>query len=286
LKDPHVNEVTGSLEHEFPGSISLRGLWVFKETGNDFNTVNVGIPYGAYAIPVVREIPGPNGLYGAGYDGSGQDITLYDFTANYKGASHVLNEFLNRPSSLNDHYNSFEATLNKRAGGGRYFFSTAFLATKSHAFINGIPQSPDAALFNVNNTWDWTYRLSASYRAPWDVNISSLNTIQAGIPSQNTYTFREVDPNGGACLCNIGNQTVPVEPFGAERGPVRSNWNLRASKTLTIRQTRKLSIDVDVLNVLNSNPSWNTSYLLGPTYNYITSIQPPRIARLGVTFMF
>jgi hypothetical protein len=281
-----VNEVTGSLEHEFRGSVSLRGLWVFKESENDFNTLNIGIPYSAYSVPVVREIPGTNGLYGASYNGSGQAITLYDFTPNYKGSSHVINEFLNRPSANNDHYNSFEATLNKRAGADRWFFSTAFLATKNHALINGIPQSPNAALFNVNNTWDWTYRLSASYRAPYGVSISSLYTLMRGIPGQRTYTFRATDPNGGAPLSDIGNLTVPLDPFGSEIGPVRPNWNLRASKTLTVGQTRRLSIDLDVLNVLNSNPSWATSYLSGPTYLYVTSIQPPRIARFGVSFEF
>jgi hypothetical protein len=40
------------------------------------------------------------------------------------------------------------------------------------------------------------------------------------------------------------------------------------------------------LNVLNSNPSWATTYASGPTFGYITSIQPPRIARFGVAFEF
>jgi len=62
--------------------------------------------------------------------------------------------------------------------------------------------------------------------------------------------------------------------------------NLRVSKTFTLRHTRRISIDVDVLNALNSNPSWNTSYVSGPTYLYVTSIQPPRIARFGVSFEF
>jgi len=52
------------------------------------------------------------------------------------------------------------------------------------------------------------------------------------------------------------------------------------------RHTRRISIDVDVLNALDSNPSWNTSYVSGPTYLYVTSIQPPRIARFGVSFEF
>jgi len=57
-------------------------------------------------------------------------------------------------------------------------------------------------------------------------------------------------------------------------------------KEIKLPSKRKAAVDFDVLNVLNSNPAWNTSYVSGPTFGQITSVQPPRIARVGVTFEF
>ena len=204
----------------------------------------------------------------------------------FRGNKFVQNEYLKRSSDHNDHYNSFEVTLNKRAGGDRWFGSTAFLATKNHRFITGIPQSPNDQLFSLDTAWDWAYRLAGSYRAPYGVSFSSLCTLFRGVPGQRTYIFRATDPNGGAPLSQLGNLTVRLDPFGTERGPVRPNWNLRASKSFALNQARKISLDLDVLNVLNSNPTWASTYASGPTYGLVTSIQPPRIARINVGFEF
>jgi hypothetical protein len=284
LRDPHTNEATGSIEHEFPGFVSMRGLWVFKETVNDYQAVNIAIPFSAWSIPVVRKDPGPDGIYGTADDGG--YVTLHDFTPDYRGSQFVVNEYENRPPGQNDHYNSFELTLNKRAAAGRWFGSTSFLATKNHRFIIGIPQNPNQQLFDLDSTWDWTYRLSGSYRLPYGVSLSGLYTLMRGIPGQRTYVFRAADPNGGLPLRQVGNLTVPLEAFGTERGPVRPNLNFRVSRMLILPRNLRLSLDVDVLNVLNSNPSWATSYASGPTYGFVTSIQPPRIARIGLAFEF
>src|SRR5216684_871046 len=96
LKVPHTHEATASLEREFPGSTSLRALWVFKQTVNDYQSVNILRPYGAYSIPVVRIDPGPDGVYHTADDGG--LVTLYDYTADYKGGRFVLNQYLNRSS--------------------------------------------------------------------------------------------------------------------------------------------------------------------------------------------
>jgi hypothetical protein len=116
--------------------------------------------------------------------------------------------------------------------------------------------------------------------------VSSLYTLNSGKSGQRTFLFRQNDPLGGAPLSNTGNLSQRLEPFGASRGPLLPNWNLKASKEFAVTSARRFAVDFDVLNVLNSNPAWNTSYVSGPTYGQITSVQPPRIARIGLTFEF
>jgi hypothetical protein len=284
LTKPYVQQATASLEREFSGSMSVRALYVYMSEHHIQSVVNVLRPYGAYSIPVARKDPGADGLYNTADDGG--PVTLWDYTSAYRGGAFVRNEYSNADSDHTDRYNSIEFTVIKRPSRNRWFFTTAFLATKNHRNLTANIQSPNDEVFNLDATWDWNYRLSGAYRAPFDVTISSLYTLNSGKAGQRTFLFRQNDPLGGAALSNTGNLSQRLEPFGASRGPVLSNWNLKVGKEFRLSTKRKAAVDFDLLNVLNSNPAWNTSYVSGPTFGQITSVQPPRIARVGVTFEF
>jgi hypothetical protein len=79
------------------------------------------------------------------------------------------------------------------------------------------------------------------------------------------------------------NQPANGREFGEVRGPIRQLLNLRASKEFRLGAGRKLVVDVDAFNALNSNTeSATTSYVSGRTFGYATRIVPPRALRLGV----
>jgi hypothetical protein len=233
---------------------------------------------------VVRKDPGPDGVYNSVDDGG--QVTLWDYTSDYRGSAFVRNQIVNPSPAQNDRFDSFEVSLVKRPSASRWFATTAFLLTKNHRYLVTAVQSPNDEPFALDETWDWNYRLAAAYRGPAQINVSSLYTVTNGLPGQRTYIFRGVDPNGGAPIANFGNITQRLEPFGANRGPVRSNWNLKVSKLISLTARQKIAIDFDLLNVLNANPSWGTNYASGPTFGLITSVQPPRIARFGVAYEF
>jgi hypothetical protein len=279
-----VQQATASLEREFRGSMSVRALYVYMTEQRIQSIVNVLRPYDAYSVQVVRKDPGPDGLYSTADDGGA--VTLWDYTSAYRGAAFVRNEYANADHVHTDRYNSIEMTVIKRPSSARWFFTTAFLATKNQRHLIPNVQSPNDEVFDVDQTWDWNYRLSGAYRLPYDVTVSSLFTLNSGKAGQRTFLFRQTDPLGGAPLANTGNLTQRLEPFGASRGPMLQNWNLKIGKEFKVSATRKAAVDLDVMNVLNSNPAWNTSYVSGPTYGQITSVQPPRIARIGLTFQF
>ena len=47
-----------------------------------------------------------------------------------------------------------------------------------------------------------------------------------------------------------------------------------------------MSLEFDLFNALNANDATAHSMRSGPTYNQITAILPPRVARFGVTYSF
>jgi len=282
LQLPRTHEVTASVEREVTPSLSVRGLYVYKLTASDYQAVNIARPFGVYNIPISRQDPGPDGVTGTADDGG--VITLYDYDPAYRGAKFVVNEYQNRPSNRNDHTNSIEFTLNKRQQG-KWSGETSFLATKYHRYIVGIPQSPNDQVFDLDTTWELTYRLAGTFRAPYGIDLSGFYTAFNGVVGQRTYLFRS--------LPQLGTFNMRMEPFGAERGPVRSNVNVRAAKAFALARGRQLKAEVDVVNVFNSNAPWAITYTSGPTFGYVNagsgvggSLTPPRVLRFGATFSF
>jgi len=204
-------------------------------------------------------------------------VTIYDYNTTYRGSQFVVNQYGNRSRDHDDHANSLELSLSKR-GTGIWSVETSFLATKNHRLLVGIPQSPNDLFFPVDDTWERTFRLAGTYRAPYGVSLSSFYLALSGAPGQRTYLFRS--------LPQSGTLTVRLEPFGAERGPVRSNLNLRVSKMFALAKARRIDLSLDVLSALNSNAAWATTYTSGPTFGNVTTIASPRVARFAAAFTF
>ena len=59
LRLAHVQEVTASLEHELAPNMSVRGLYMYRQFGNQFGSVNVLRPFAAFNIPITAGIPVP-----------------------------------------------------------------------------------------------------------------------------------------------------------------------------------------------------------------------------------
>jgi carboxypeptidase family protein len=274
LRQPHTHEITGSFERELRTNMSARMLYVYRHAVDDYQDVNVLRPYDVFTNQIVRVDPGPDGVTGNTDDRG--NVTLYDYPTAYRGSAFVGNKRTNRSSDREDYYQTVEFTLNKRSAG-RWGVLTSFLATKNHRWLVGIPQNPNDDYFPLDTTWAWGYKASGSYRLPYDVMFGALLDLQNGAYGQRTYAFRSIP--------QLSTATLRLEPYGAEKGPMRSLVNFRASKIFRLG-TRSLQLDVDALNAFNSNTAWITNYLSGPTFGYVTQIVSPRVVRLGVAYEF
>jgi hypothetical protein len=281
LQQPVTHEFTAGVERELMANFSARAFYVYKRQHDLFQNVNVLRPYRAFNIPITRRDPGPDGLLNTGDDGG--PVTVYDYDPAYRGGRFVGQKPLN--GEPDDYYNNIEVTLNKRRSH-RWDMLASVLATKNHRWLTRIPQSPNDEFFPLDETWGWQFKFVGTYTLPGDVRVSSFFQSISGDPRQRTYVFRTVDPDGGRPIAQASTITLRLEPFGASKEPTLNVMNLRVAKSFNLGAARRFEIGVDVFNALNGNAASSIVNASGPTYNTISQILPPRIARLGVKFSF
>jgi hypothetical protein len=290
LKLARTHEVTGAIERELAGTLSIRGLYVYKKVLDQFGTVNLRRPYSVFNRPFTRRDPGPDGVLG-NVDDAGS-VTLYDYDPAYRGSNFVANMLIN--TDRDDSFQNYEVSLNRRQEGN-WFAYTSLLATKYHQWLETAPQSPNDEFFPLNETWELAYRLAGGYKMPLGIDVSTLYQAYSGIPGQRTNLFRAADPDGGPSLPSSGSITLRMEPFGESRGDSRHIVNLRASRQFGLGGGRRFTAEIDAFNAFNSNVAWGegttgtgtgTDYRSGLTYGYVVRIVQPRALRFGVVFEF
>jgi hypothetical protein len=273
LNQPATQEISAQLEREVMANFSLKAVYVHKQISNLYANVNTLRPYSAYNVPLNRQDPGPDGVLGSADDGA--FLTIYDYDPAYRGTAFVADTPMNRVGDR-DRYQTIEVTAHKRRT--RNFDVLASLgATKNHRQLITVKQSPNDEAFALDTTWTWTAKMSASYSAPYGIQLSGYYTGLSGTPRQRTYVFRN--------LPQSSTLTMRVAEYGEEHLPHQHIVNFRVGKRFNIKNFR-LDANAELFNALNVNTITGMNDASGPSYDAITGIMPPRIVRLGATLAF
>ena len=288
LKSPDTWESTASFEREMAANLGLRVMYVYKTVSgsivnstNNLVTINTLRPYEAWSVPITRRDPGPDGVLNTGDDAG--SVTLFDYTAAYRGAAFVNSQIVNAPNT--DRYHAIEGTMTKRFSS-RWNGQVSYFVVKNHRWISSVYTSPNDQFFPLDDTWTWAGNVSASYRLPGDISIAGFLQSKNGVLGQRTYIFRQADPDGGPAIAQNGNTTIRLEPYGTRRLDAQNILNLRGSKDFSLGGSRRFEIDFDVFNVLNAATPTGANFQSGPSFGYVTGVIPARIARLGARFRF
>ena len=282
VKIPHSHEFAASLEREIVPGMGGRILYVYKRLVGEFVTINSARPYSAFNIPLSRRDPGPDGLINTSDDGG--MVTIYDYDPAFRGAAFVASERVNTPSDRADVAQTIEVSANRRLAG-RWSAMASASATKFHAWLVPVPQSPNDDLFPLDETWDTTVRANGSYLVPGDILLGGTLSVMNGVKGQRTYVFRAADPLGGTPLRQQTTVTARLEPFGEQIGPVRTYFDMRVGKRFTLRGG-EFDLNLDFINALNANAAQAMTFVSGPTYGQIATIPEPRALRIGASFSF
>jgi len=282
LRQPMTAELSASFERELMANLGFRAAYVFRHKKDYYATPgpNELRPYDVYNIALRRRDPGPDGIVNTGDDRG--VVTIYDYDAAYRGAAFVRNVIVNSPNT--DKISTYELALTKRMSN-RWSAQVSFWAVKNNNWVQLFFENPNQEYFPKDETTDWAGNISGSYLFPGDVRVAAFLISKSGQKGARTHIFRSADPDGGTPLRQLSTVTLRLEPWGTQRGPAITNFNLRGSKDFRFAGMT-MGIDIDAYNLFNSAAPTAINWLSGPTFGYATEVMPARVVRFGGRFSF
>ena len=292
-KEPMSHELSLTLERQLIPNLAVRVTGIYSRTTNTYRVQNNLRPYEAHNVPITNPDPGPDGRLGTA-DDPGTSITYWEYPTALRGTAFQEPMLIN-DSKSDSSYRSFEVAVSRRLVD-RWMFMGSYSATKLDVpyvantagvtdFTGGggltvilATYDPNAEIFAANKTWEWLARASGAYIFPADVQISANFEHRSGDP-----WARQVSFTGGRTIPQI---RLRVEPIGARRLPNLNLLNMRVEKSFRLPDGHRLAVQANIYNALNINEALGVTPLSGPNFLIPTSITPPRIGEVGVTYSF
>ena len=144
------------------------------------------------------------------------------------------------------------------------------------AYTNGI----------VGNDSDLAFRLSGSYRLPWDIGLAAAVVSNRGYPFVSTYSVTRAAALAAGTTLTRASQTVILSDRGDERLKAVNLVDLRISRAFRFDQKRKIEPQIDIFNLTNSNVADAINVGVGSVYGTASTIVAPRIIRVGFSLDF
>jgi hypothetical protein len=275
-KTPMSDQFSLSVEREIIANFAVRGTGIYSRSFDQYRVQNNRRPYEVYNIPISSPDPGPDGRVGTA-DDPGTSITYYDYPAGFAGVAFQQPMLINH-ASADEHYKSFEMAATKRFSS-RWQLMASYSATKlglNQAVLADF--NPNTEINTADHSWEWLTRISGSYRLPAEVQVAANFENRSGNALARTVSVR-----GGRQVPSL---TVRVEPTGTIRLPSLTNLHVRAEKSFRVRGSQRVSLRLNVYNVLNVNTVLGATVLSGPNFMRPTSIALPRIVEFGALYTF
>jgi outer membrane receptor protein involved in Fe transport len=275
LENTYVNQFTAYVERELLPNFGLRTGVVWNGRRQVRGQINVNRPLDAYTVPVTITDPGPDGVLRTGDDGG--TFTGYNLDAATL-ARPIVNITTNLADADSDYY-TWEITATRREAR-RWSLQASFAQTwrRESALSAGAGYTPNAFINTDDgllNATVWQGKIHATLLLPADFRVTPTIRHQSGTPFGRTFTQ----------VLNWGNATIRAEPIDAQRMPNVTVLDIRTEKALTMRAGRIVGF-FDIYNMFNTNAEQEIATASGATYLRPVAITSPRIARLGIKFVW
>jgi hypothetical protein len=319
LRAPMTNEFTIGLDHEIIDNVLVSVTGIFRGRDGDTGLVNFGRPFGAMLTndrclaectptfsdgsprpledpwaPVQAVDPGADGIIGT--DDDGGPVTVYALDPATNGTS------LDIQTNVEDwgfedytDYKGLSFVVSKR-------WSNNWQVLASYDYGRGYTQnsatSPNG-LYNGRRAEDFgsrphNFKFTGNYliAEPIGVNLGAFVRAQSGEPVQATYTYSGGFLGANGPFPNQGNTGIVIDARGEGNNgrPEREDFvtivDFRAEKQVTIGRYGVVHFYFDVFNMFNANTITEFRWGLGPRYQEIQDILPPRVIRIGGAWDF
>jgi hypothetical protein len=286
---PYSDEFTAGIERELIKNMRV-GVMYYHRTNRDQigqrNTAATGSAYAPFTITV------PNGPGGTLASPKPVTATVYNLLPAFNG---LQANIVGNDPFLNTDYNGVEITAQKRFSQ-RWQMVTGFTVGKNTGGINAAGgqsstadlNDPNIAAFAkgiVGSDSLYAFRLSGSYRAPYEIQVAGTLVSNTGYPFMSTYSVTRALAAAAGTTLTRASQTIFLSDRGDERYPAVTLIDLRISRIFRFG-SRRIEPTFDIFNLGNASTVVGTTLGVGSTYLVPNSIVSPRIMKIGFNVSF
>jgi carboxypeptidase family protein len=271
---PYSDEFTAGIEHQLGGDVRVGATYYYRTNRLIIGSRNVLVPTSAYtehSIAVPSAPAGPGGT-----------IAFWNLQSAFNG---LQDNVFNNEDVLDTTFNGVELTASKRMRDRWQLLAGATFGKNDGGVLTGDLNDPNNALNfpeGIEGTDSaYAFRVSGSYVAPYDVNISASFILNDGYPYQSAYAVtRTTFP-----ALTRSSQTVRLTRRGDERLPDVAMIDLRVSRTFRFND-RRITPMLEFFNLTNADTVVGYNANVGGSYLRPTEILSPRLLRLGISIDF
>jgi len=283
LRRPSADELLLAVERRLGRAWVARLTGVTRRERNLLGVVNTGAPASAYLASSVFD-PGLD-LLGPEDD---QQLPVYSRLPSTFGSDRFL---LTNPGGASSTYQGIDVTVQTTAGG-RWNLLFGATATRSNGpaasqgfrpeendqgvLADADPNAATNARGRLFFDRGYVAKLSASYRAPWDVTLGTVARYQDGQPFARLVFVPDL-PQGPDVIRAYAN--------GRSRFTYTLTLDGRAEKSVRLQGAR-VAVALEAFNLLNTSHEVEEDVVTGPSYRTPTAVQPPRVVRLALRMEF
>ncbi len=286
---PYSDEITAGIEQQLSGAIRVGAMYYYRTNRAQLGVRNAAVPTSAYT-PFQLTIPnGPGGTLAAPKPVT---VTIYNLNSALASAQ---NNVRDNQEYLDTTYQGVEFTANKRFSDNWQMVAGLTIGKNTGGVNVNTGQSATADLNDPNNTTypdgiigsdsQVAFRLSGSYRLPWDVNVAGTLISNSGYPYVSTASVTRAQALAAGVNMTRATQTVLLSNRGDERLDAVTMVDLRLSKSFRFG-SRSLTPQVDFFNIGNADTATGVNGVVGSTYLFPSEILSPRIIRVGFSLNF
>jgi hypothetical protein len=284
IGQPWTDDMSVFFEREIVANLGARVGFVYKRVNNDYETIEQARVASLYTFARQISDPGADGLANTSDDGA--PFTIFDIPAGV-----TLPPSLGRletPEENSRRYKTLEFMVNKRMSN-RWSLMVAAHHLWANDTVFGKPENPNEAIYSAYDFTNWAFKVSGTYRAPFDIVVTPLLRHQSGDPLR-----REV-----AVSLRSGTFDYIAEGYGKYRVDNPTIFDTRIEKRFSMPRGQRFGVFFDAFNITNSNAAEaaddntgrRTTTVNGERVEYPQFLRPtailnPRVYRFGLKYDF
>ncbi len=217
---PYSDEFTAGIEQQLSGSIRVGAMFYYRTNKDQFGVRNQAVPTSAYAPFQLTIANGPGGTVA---NPKPTTVTVYNLAPALASAQ---NNIRDNEGYLDTAFKGVEFTANKRFSNNWQMVAGLTIGNNRGGVNTSGGQSGTTDLNDPNNTTfsdgiignDSTvaFRLSGSYRFPWDINFAGTLISNSGYPYVSTASVTRAQAAAAGVTMTRATQTVLLSERGDE----------------------------------------------------------------------